>query len=89
MNEAQYDRLARRVQALEAREGALEAIFTDTAADETDDLYVTISGYDEGEHVFGPVKWSPIGETLPQIGDEALVIESNDGRWWVIAWSPS
>lgn len=89
MNEAQYNRLVRRVEALEAREGALEAIFVDTAATDTDHLHVTIAAYDDGEHVFGPVKWAPIGETLPQAGDEALVIESNEGRWWAIAWSPS
>lgn len=60
--------------------------FLDTAATAADDVRVRAFGYDDGEHAFGPVKWSPIGGQLPQAGDEAVILERDDGVWQVIAW---
>lgn len=33
--------------------------------------------------------WMPRGETLPAKGDAALVVESDAGELWVIAWWPA
>lgn len=64
----------------------LAGAFLDTAAAPGDDVRVRSFGWDDGEHTFGPVKWSPIGGQLPQAGDEAVILERDDGIWQVVAW---
>lgn len=86
MSEAQYNRLIRRLEALEARDGVLAAEFVDTAAAPGDDLRVIAYGWDDGEHTFGPVRWSPIGGALPEAGDECMIVERDDGQWSVAGW---
>jgi hypothetical protein len=67
-----------------------EARFTSTATDATDELKVTIYGYDQAQHDFGPVVWQPHdGPAYPQAGDLALVAQSDTGRWWVLQWIES
>jgi hypothetical protein len=86
VNDAQYQALHRRIRLLEKREPPLAAEFIDTAATTSDELRVIAPGWDGGEHAFGPVRWSPLGGTLPQAGDEAVIVERDDGVWQVIAW---
>jgi hypothetical protein len=64
-----------------------EATFANGATSPDDALLVTIEAF--GELPFGDpdgVVWSPMGGALPQEGDRALVAESDDGSWWVVAW---
>lgn len=68
-----------------------EAVFVNSASGPADVLYVTIPSFDP-DHTFGDpdgVVWSPAGGTYPQKDDRALVVESEDGSWWVVAWKPS
>lgn len=60
--------------------------FLDTASAAGDDLKVRVFEWDGGEHAFGPVRWSPMGGALPEAGDEAVIVERDDGVWQVIAW---
>lgn len=65
-----------------------EAVFYNTAAAPSDTLLVLIPDF-SADLPFGDpdgVVWSPIGGALPQAGDRALVAESTDGSWWVLAW---
>lgn len=78
--------LQRRVDLLEQREPPLAAEFVTSATTTADDLLVIATGWDDGEHTFGPVKWHPIGGALPQAGDEAVIVERDDGYWTVVAW---
>lgn len=64
----------------------LAGTFLDTAATAADDLRVRAFGYDDGEHTFGPVRWSPMGGALPEAGDECVILERDDGVWQVVAW---
>lgn len=66
-----------------------EGRFTKDAATEDDELFVTVEGYDGGEHEFGPLVWQPHGATLPDAGDLALIVQSDQGRWWVTVWIES
>lgn len=67
-----------------------EARFTATATAPADDLKVTIAGYDNGRHEFGPVVWSrkrsDVGWLYPQANGRALVCQSDQGTWWVLEW---
>lgn len=83
---------------LRKREGPLPiaytAAFADDAASPSAELRVTIPGFDQGRHVWGPVVWAPrvgaAGEAVyPARGDRALVIFSDERTPWVVAWSPS
>lgn len=78
--------LQRRVDLLEQREPPLAAEFVTTATTPADDLLVVAAGWDDGEHTFGPVRWSPIGGVLPQAGDECVIVERDDGVWQVVGW---
>jgi hypothetical protein len=82
----QVSDLDARVRKLEKRDPPLTGTFIDTATSPSDELRVTVPGWDDGEHAFGPVRWSPIGGALPQSGDEAVIHERDDGVWQVIAW---
>lgn len=71
---------------LSRMERPFEARFIDTATSPASSLRVTVPSYDGGDHHFGPVVWSPLGNALPAAGDRALVAESDDGSWWVLSW---
>ena len=60
--------------------------FLDSASSPGDDLKVRVFEWDGGEHAFGPVRWSPAGGVLPEAGDEAVIVERDDGVWQVVAW---
>ena len=60
--------------------------FLDSASSPGDDLKVRVFEWDGGEHAFGPVRWSPMGGALPEAGDEAVIVERDDGVWQVVAW---
>lgn len=86
MNDRQYQRIITRLDLLEKREPPLAAEFVTTASSAADDLLVVAVGWDDGEHTFGPVRWSPIGGALPAAGDECVIVERDDGVWQVVGW---
>lgn len=86
MTDRQYQRLLKRIEVLERREPPLAGEFVTTATDPADDLLVIALGWDDGEHTFGPVRWSPVGGALPEAGDECVIVERDDGVWQVVAW---
>lgn len=73
--------------------GPHEARFIDTATAPGDRLRVVIPVLDDGEFAYGEpdgVKWSPRpGPVYPTAGDWALVVESSEGTWCVLLWTPS
>ena len=84
---------ARRQQPVEAAPFALayEAVIASTPGDAEELVSVTVDGIDEGEHVFDEAPWTPRGgavQEIPEVGNRALVVFSDDGRPWVIAWWP-
>jgi hypothetical protein len=97
VSDVDLDKLNRRLRLVERREGLLYAEFLQTAASVNDVLTVRVPSYDEGEHSHGDpdgVVWAPrvddAGEPVyPAEGDPAYVMEANDGRWVVIAWTPA
>lgn len=62
-----------------------QAVFVDTASTPASVLHVKIPGFDNGVGLF-QVLWSPLGNALPAAGDEALVVEADDGTWWAVTW---
>ena len=97
MNDRQYQKIDRRLDVLERREGLLAAEFLQTATSDADKLTVIVPGYDDGEHAHGEpegVVWAPrvddAGDAVfPSTGDTAYVMEASDGRWVVVAWTPA
>lgn len=85
--ERQIAALEARIRLLERREPPLAGVFLDTASSPTDELRVIAPGWDDGEHSFGPVRWSPMGGVLPDAGDECVIVERDDGVWHVIGWT--
>lgn len=68
-----------------------EAVFVNSASAPGDVLMVKIPSFDP-DHAFGDpdgVIWNPIEGAFPQALDRALVVESEDGTWWVVQWQPS
>lgn len=61
------------------------AVFVDTASTPASTLRVKIPEFDGGVGTF-EVTWSPTGNALPAAGDRALVLETDDGAWWAVAW---
>lgn len=51
----------------------------------TSPLRVVIPGYDNGLHSF-PVVHDAHGGSSPSVGDLALVTQSDQGSWWLLAW---
>ena len=66
-------------------DGHYQAVFVDTATTPASVLRVKIPGFDNGVGTF-VVTWSPLGNALPAAGDQALVVEADDGTWWAVAW---
>lgn len=67
-----------------------EGRFVQTAATVGDVLTVTL---DRDEHQFETgdpdgVKWMPRGTVLPAAGDWCAVMETSDGTWCVVVWTP-
>lgn len=62
-----------------------QATFVDTATTPASVLRVKIPGFDYGVGTF-QVTWTPLGNALPAAGDQALVVEADDGTWWAVAW---
>lgn len=62
-----------------------QAVFVDTATTPASALRVKIPGFDNGVGTFA-VTWSPLGNALPAAGDQALVVEADDGTWWAVSW---
>lgn len=62
-----------------------QAEFIDTAVSPSSVLRVKIPGFDNGVGSF-VVTWSPLGNALPSAGDQALVVEADDGTWWAVSW---
>lgn len=54
----------------------------------TSPLRVVIPGYDNGLHVF-PVVFDAHTGPSPSAGDLALVTQSDQGSWWLLAWVAS
>lgn len=67
---------------------AYEGMIAADALDLDDAVTVTLSDFDDGRQVFGPCPWMPRGELLPSRGDRALVVFSDDGDPWIVAWTP-
>lgn len=90
-------KIDRRLDVLERREGLLAAAFLQTATGSSDKLTVVVPDYDDGEHAFGEpegVVWAPRvnnagAAVFPSSGDAAYVQEASDGRWVVVAWEPA
>jgi hypothetical protein len=97
VNDAQYSRILRRLSRLERREGLLYAEFIQAATGAGDKLTVRVPGYDDGEHAHGEpegVVWMPRvndagAAVFPAADDPAYVMEASDGRWVVLAWTPT
>jgi hypothetical protein len=53
----------------------------------TDDLYVTVRAFDGSQQQWGPCRWLPFG-SLPQAGDECLVLLDETERPWVLTLAP-
>jgi hypothetical protein len=54
----------------------------------SDPVYVVIPAFDK-KHRFGPCRWQSRDDTtMPQRGDEALIIFDNNRIPWVVAWWP-
>lgn len=84
---------ARRQQPVEAAPFALayEARIASTPAGTGELVSVTVDGIDDGEHEFDGAPWTPRGgasQEWPEEGNRALVMFSDDGSPWVVAWWP-
>lgn len=69
-----------------------EAVVHNTAKKASDEVFVTIPEFDEGQHKFGPVIWRPVElggkEIFPTEGDLCLVAKPTlTGQVWLIDWS--
>lgn len=80
---------------ISAPPSAYDAIINTTPATVDDEVMVTIEGIDGGLHEFGPCRWSPrkgptYGEwiVLPQKGDEAIVMFTDQQKAWIVEWWP-
>jgi hypothetical protein len=51
-----------------------------------DDLFVTIEGFDNGEHKWGPCRFTPKAGELPELGDLVLVVFADTGDPWIASW---
>jgi hypothetical protein len=58
----------------------------DSVSDQVD---VVLDDFDDGRQVFGPCAWMPRGDVMPTRGDPCLVVFSDYGDPWVIAWTPA
>lgn len=65
-----------------------EAVFQNSASSPVSVLRVVIPEFSPDQPFGDPggVVWSPMGGAFPVAGDRALVAESDDGSWWVLAW---
>ena len=97
-SEQRLAELEQRLKWIESRvEPVLNAVFLDAAESVEDVLTVRLLGYDDGETVTGVpdgVVWAPRSDdegtpVYPQVGDQAWVLEGDDGRWIVVQWQPS
>lgn len=70
-----------------AKKGFREGKVISSPATLADGVRVSI---EESDHRFGygPCPWMPRGDILPQAGDRALLVMSDDNQPWVIAWWP-
>lgn len=75
---------------VEQAEPALwQAVFADTATDETDALRVRIPGLLDRK-LSDPLRgWMPRGDVLPETGDPALVAVAETGEPWIVSWFPA
>lgn len=70
----------------------LEARFLSTPLDASAAVYVALiePAGDGDAEPRGPVTWNALpGDLWPTEGDLALVEESDQGRWWVLQWTPA
>jgi hypothetical protein len=65
---------------------ALEAEFATDIETISDQAWVRIRSFDQGRQRWPADGWDSHGDTLPQAGDRCVVIISNLGRLWVLAW---
>lgn len=72
-----------------AKPTAFDALIANSPVSDTDDLFVTIPGFDEGANQWGPCPFMPRGDVLPSRGDMALVVFSDSNVPWVVAWEAS
>lgn len=65
-----------------------EGTFVDGTSDTDHVLLVQVPAFGPDALVGDPdgVVWTPIEGRPPQAGDRALVVESDKGAWWAIAW---
>lgn len=72
-----------------SQEQGWAATVATTATDLTDDVYVTIVGLDNGRHRYGPCGWMPRGAVYPTAGDSCLTVFDDDGKPWIVCWTPT
>ena len=69
-------------------EGPWHATVATEPADLDEMIYVVIPEFSP-QLRWGPCRWQARSDTaLPSRGDDALVIRSNRGEWWVVSWWP-
>lgn len=73
-----------------------EAVVEQDAAVPDQELKVSILSFDGGKHIFTAIGWeprvvpgTPVTALLPQAGDRALVVSSEEGETWCTAWWPA
>jgi hypothetical protein len=71
------------------RPAAFEGTVARDVADEGDLMMVTLRDFDEGRQLFGPCPWMPRNADLPLRGDRCLIVFSDWGDPWVVAWLPA
>lgn len=70
---------------------AYAAKINNTVSVDGDDIFVTIDGFDDGEHKWGPCPgWQQRPEVphFPSKGDDALVVFDDNRIPWIVAWWP-
>lgn len=72
-----------------AHAGAWSAIIATSAADVTDQVMVTITGF-HPQFKWGPCKWMPRGDsvTFPTRGDFAIVMFDDSNTPFIVLWWP-
>lgn len=75
---------------------AFEAVVKRDVSAPDEELRISLPSFDGGKHIFTAIGWaprvvpgSPPTTLLPQAGDRALAISSDEGETWVTAWWPA
>lgn len=68
----------------------LQATVATTPATVNDDVYVLLDGFDEQRRIGPVLGWRTAPEaSWPTRGDLALVVEVEQGNYWMLGWEPA